>query len=220
MAGSYGRNTQNDQFLSDPATCRSGCRLVARTAWSMTEMFNARLTSKPIRTSISACGYTYNDRDNKTPVNTYAFYDAGEPKTGASSFNAALGLRAGTLGSNINIYANRPVQQEGEHGRSPTRITSRARAVAQGRLRVPADRPQLPGFVDQLRRRAEDAARTRCTLREDGKHPETLSARLSYAYSQRRVDYNENAWLALVPMANVVPGAPTVGATTSVGRTS
>src|SRR5205807_5411391 len=32
----------------------------------------------------------------------------------------------------------------------------------------------------------------------------------------RAVDYNPNAWLALVPMANVVPGAPVVGATTSV----
>src|SRR5205814_340003 len=34
--------------------------------------------------------------------------------------------------------------------------------------------------------------------------------------STRAVDYNPNAWLALVPMANVVPGAPVVGATTSV----
>jgi hypothetical protein len=43
-----------------------------------------------------------------------------------------------------------------------------------------------------------------------------VGARLSYEYSQRRVDnYNENAFLALVPMANVlgVGGAATSGST-------
>src|SRR5512141_3436292 len=42
---------------------------------------------------------------------------------------------------------------------------------------------------------------------------EDLTTRLDYAYSARRVDYDENAFLALVPMANVVPaGGATVSA--------
>ena len=47
---------------------------------------------------------------------------------------------------------------------------------------------------------------------------ENVSGRLSYAYSQRKVDnYNENAFLALVPMANVlgVSGAATNGSTSA-----
>ncbi len=45
---------------------------------------------------------------------------------------------------------------------------------------------------------------------------DSLDVSIGYSYAQRRVDYDPNAWLALVPMANVVPGAPTAGATTSV----
>ena len=42
---------------------------------------------------------------------------------------------------------------------------------------------------------------------------EDLSGRLAYAYSERRVNYDENAFLALVPMANVVPaGGATISA--------
>ena len=94
----------------------------------VTEMFNARLTAKPLKDLNVGLGYTFNDRDNKTPVNTYAFYDAGEAKTGASSFNATLGLPAGTLGSNINIYANRPYSSQDEHGRRSTPTTCWRRA--------------------------------------------------------------------------------------------
>jgi Putative outer membrane beta-barrel porin, MtrB/PioB len=78
----------------------------------ISEMFTARLTTKPAKTLNVGLAYTYNDRDNKTPVNTYAFYDAEEPKTGASAFNGVLGLAPDTLGSNINIYANRPYSKK------------------------------------------------------------------------------------------------------------
>ena len=59
-------------------------------------------------------------------------------------------------------------------------------------------------------------ARTRCASPTTATSAKRFSARVNYAYSQRRVDYDPNAWLALVPMANYIPGAPTVGATTSV----
>jgi hypothetical protein len=62
-----------------------------------------------------------------------------------------------------------------------------------------------------------DAAKTReTTLRGEwrGTFNDELNAKLGYAYSQRRVSsYNENAFLALVPMANVSPTGATGGAT-------
>src|SRR6185312_9887912 len=45
----------------------------------------------------------------------------------------------------------------------------------------------------------------------------SVSASATYAHGERRVHYDPNAWLALVPMANVVPGSPTIGATVSAG---
>ena len=105
------------------------------------------------------------------------------------------------------------LQQEVERVQRRRGLRDRAGAVGQGRLRVPADRPQLPGFLDQLRRRdqgdRQHVARSPTTRRWS--RPSAGAS--SYAYSQRRVDYNPNAWLALVPMANYVPAG---GATTSV----
>ena len=82
-----------------------------------TTQFNARLSFRPMKELTANIGYKYLDRDNKTPVNIYEFYDAGEAKSGTSAFNStliALGLApAGTsLGSNINIYANRPYSKK------------------------------------------------------------------------------------------------------------
>ena len=61
-----------------------------------------------------------------------------------------------------------------------------------------------------------DAPKTReNTLRAEWRANvvENLSGRVAYAYSERRVNYDENAFLALVPMANVVPaGGATVSA--------
>ena len=215
IGASYGRNTQNDQFLNNPTDLPIGLPASSLNGVVVTEMFSARLTAKPMKNLNVGIGYVYNDRDNQTPVNTYAFYDAGEPKTGASSFNAALGLPAGTLGSNINIYANRPYSKtvntavaDAEYMMAPGQFVKGAYEYQQ------IDRDCPGSWIN-----CADATQTReNTLRiaYDGKISETFSARVNYAYSQRRVDYDPNAWLALVPMANNIPGAPTVGATTGV----
>ena len=214
LAGSYGRNTQNQAYLNDP-TMPLGLPVASLNGLVESEMFTARLTDKPTKDLGVALAYTYNNRDNKTPVNTYVFYDAGEPKSGASPFNTALGLPLGTLGSNINIYANRPyskklntVNLDGDY-----RVAN-GQFVKAGYEYQQIDRNCPDSWIN-----CADATQAReNTLRAayDGNISEGLSARLNYAYSQRRVDYDPNAWLALVPMANNIPGAPTVGATTSV----
>jgi MtrB/PioB family decaheme-associated outer membrane protein len=215
VAGSYGRNTQNQTYLNDPGSLPLGLPVASLNGLVESEMFTARLTDKPMKDLNVAVAYTYNNRDNKTPVNTYVFYDAGEAKSGASPFNTALGLPLGTLGSNINIYANRPyskkvntVNLDGDYK------VANGQFVKAGYEYQQIDRDCPGSWIN-----CADATQTReNTLRAayDGNISEGLSARLSYAYSQRRVDYDPNAWLALVPMANNVPGAPTVGATSSV----
>ena len=215
MGASYGRNTQNEAFLNDSGLLPLGLPRTSLDGLVVTEMFNAKLTAKPAQGLNVGLGYTFNNRDNKTPVTTYEFYDAGEPKTGASSFNSALGLAPGTLGSNINIYANRPYSKKVN-----TFIADADYQLAKGQfVKAAYEFQQIDRECPGSWINCADADRTReNTLRVayDGNFSDSLNARVSYAYSQRNVDYDPNAWLALVPMANVIPGAPTVGATSSV----
>ncbi len=117
MGASYSTNTQNQQYVRDTIDLPLGTPVSSLNGSVDTTQFNARLSFRPMKELTANIGYKYLDRDNKTPVNIYEFYDAGEAKTGTSAFNAtliALGLApAGTsLGSNINIYANRPYSKK------------------------------------------------------------------------------------------------------------
>jgi hypothetical protein len=206
-------NDQNDNFLADVGNSPLGLPVSSLNGHVDWTAFNAKFTAKPTKGLNVVASYKYDDRDNRTPVNTYEFYDAGEPKAStASPFNAALGLPAGTLGNNINIYANRPYSKkvnqatiEGDY------------AVARGNwLKAGYQYEQIERSCPGSWINCADAPKTReNTLRAEWRFNavEDLSARLGYARSQRTVDYDENGWLALVPMANVVP---TGGATTSV----
>jgi len=211
LFGSYARNTQNDQFLADPGNSPLGLPASSLNGLVVTKAFNAKLTSRPMTGLNLTAAYKYDDHDNRTPVNTYMFYDAGEPKSGASPFNGPLGLPAGTLGSNINIYANRPYSKRLNQFNLDADY-----AVAKGQaLKVGYDYQKIDRSCPGSWINCADAPETReSTGRIEWRVNvvEDLSGKLSYAYSQRKVDYDENAWLALVPMANVVPS----GATQSV----
>jgi MtrB/PioB family decaheme-associated outer membrane protein len=211
MFGSYARNTQNDQFLADPGNSPLGLPASSLEGLVVTKAFNAKLTAKPATGLNLTAAYKFDDHDNRTPVNTYVFYDAGEPKSGVSPFNSALGLPAGTLGSNINIYANRPYSKKlNQFNLDADYAVAKGQALKFGYEYQKIDRSCSGSWIN-----CADAPETReNTLRAEWRVNviEDLSGRLSYAYSQRKVDYDENAWLSLVPMANVVPS----GATQSV----
>src|SRR5205085_10590642 len=106
--GFYGRNTQNDAFFFNDPQLPLGVPQSSLNGLVITEGFNAKLSLRPTNRLNVYTGYKWDVRDNRTPVNRYVFYDVNQPPTGSSSFNAALGLPPGTLGSNININNNRP----------------------------------------------------------------------------------------------------------------
>lgn len=212
---SYGRNTQNEAFITD-ASMPLGIPEKSLHGRVNTEAANLKLVMRPASGLNVIVHYKYDNRQNRTPIDTFVFYDANILKGAtASSFNSALGLPANTLGSNVNIWDNRPLSEKKNQGNIDADYTFRP------------GQKLAAGFEWKDTKENCDGAWYNCVsannMIERTAHTdwhmsvgEDISTNLSYSYAQRRVTYDPNAWLALVPMANVVPGAPTVGATTSV----
>jgi len=216
IAGSYGRSTQNEAFLSD-ASLPLGLPVTSPDALIISTALDVKLTARPTRRLNVAAEYRFDDQDNRTDVHRYIFYDTNLlPGANPSAFNAALGLAPGTLSSNVNIFENRP------HSRRMNQADLNAdyallpgHNVAVGYRWQGVQRHCHDTWIDCENAATSDENTVRAEWRATWL--DELSSRLAYAYSNRTVDYyNSNAWLALVPMANVIPGAPVVGATTSV----
>ena len=214
MSGSYARNTQDDAFISTAQNNQLPLGLPTSSLHGLVETsdFNARLSAMPVKGLNLNATYKYNDRDNKTPVNTYYFQDANEARaTAASPFNAALGLAPNTLGSNINIYANRPYSKRlNQFNLDANYAVAPGQSILGGYEYQQIDRSCPGSWIN-----CADAPRTRENTLKAEWHAnprDDVDARLAYAYSERRVNYDENAFLALVPAANLVPAG---GATES-----
>ena len=215
MFGSYARSTQDDAFVTNGQNSQFPLGLPASSLDGLvvTTAFNAKLTAKPVKGMNVVAAYKFDDRDNQTPVNTYFFQDANEARaSAASAFNAALGLPDNTLGSNINIYANRPYSKKLNQFDLDADY-----AVAKGQvIKAGYEYQQIDRKCDGSWINCADAPRTReSTLKAEWRANtiENVSGRLAYAYSERRVNYDEDAFLSLVPMANVVPaGGATISA--------
>jgi hypothetical protein len=200
--GSYARSTQNDAFINDGVgTLPLGLPVPSLDGLVVTKAFNMKLTGRPNSKLNLAAGYKYDNRDNQTPVNIYTFYDAGEAKSGTSPFNSALG-------SNINIYSNRPYSKKLNQVDLDADYN-----VAKGHwLKGGYQYQQTDNYCNGSWYNCAQATQMReNTLRAEWRTTavEDLTGRVGYAYSQRRVDYDENAWLSLVPMANVIPSGRT-----------
>jgi MtrB/PioB family decaheme-associated outer membrane protein len=211
--GAYGRSTQNQMFIVD-----NSMPLVPHTSLDglvVTETFNVKLSSRPIPKLNLNLSYKYDDRDNKTPVASYAYYDANEAPAAAnadSAFIAAVGLPAAALKSNININANRAYSKTLNEIQATAdyHLTSR-QSLKGGFEWEKIDRTCRGSWIDC----ADAASTTENTLRAEWRAQllDSVDAHIDYAYSQRRVDqYDENAFLALVPMANISPSTATGGA--------
>jgi MtrB/PioB family decaheme-associated outer membrane protein len=204
--GSYARNTQNDLFITNPTTVvvpvSSLNGLVVSTA------FNAKLSSRPSKKLNLTGGYKFDDRDNRTAIHIFQYADAEESPAANANFPAGVNNPYGAvLAQNAN--ANRP------YSRKLNQFTADADyAVAKGQwVKGGYEFEKIDRSCTGAWTSCVDAATTnentlraewRATVRED------FSARVNYAYSARRAsDYNENAFLALVPYASVCPATAT-----------
>ena len=218
MSGTYARAKQDAQFLANSVNGNLplGVPVASLNGLIVTKALNAKLTAKPFSGWDFAANYKYDERDNRTPIHTYIFQDANEAAAATPSpFNAALGLPAGRLASNINIYNNRPYSKK----TNQFNLDADYRLSSKQNLKFGYDWQQIDRYCPGSWIDCADAATTQeNTGRAEWRATvsETISVRLAYAYSQRTVgNYNENAFLAMTPMANVVGvgGAATNGTT-------
>jgi MtrB/PioB family decaheme-associated outer membrane protein len=208
--GSYGRGTQNDAFLTDPTTpvvpVTSLGGLVVTTA------FNATFSAKPSKKLNLTAGYRYDDRNNRTAVHIFQYADAGEAAAANANFPAGPNNPLGAvLAQNAN--ANRP------YSRKLNQVNLAADYA------LPAHQWFKGAYEFEKIDRGCDATWISCadadvtnehTLRADWRTSLSgaVTARVGYTYAVRRApNYNENAFLALVPYAAVSPLAASGGAT-------
>lgn len=208
----YARNTQNDSFLVNPQL-PLGLPVDSLDGLVVTKSFNAKFSSRPFAGFNIDASYKYDDHDNRTAVHTYIFQDANEARAAAASaFNAVLGLAPNTLGSNINIYANRPYSKKLNQFDAAADY-----AIATGQvLKASYQYQQIERGCPGSWINCADAPKTRehsGLLEWRTSAIENLGTSLSYGYGHRTVNYDENAFLALVPMAGFIPAG---GATMSV----
>jgi hypothetical protein len=116
------------------------------------------------------------------------------------------------LGSNTNIYANRPYSEKSNHAEGEAEYAlAKKQWVAATYMWEKLDRSCPGSWID-----CSDARTTNENTLGANWHRTSVgrfTGRADYAYSWRRGNYNEDAFLALVPMANQIP---TGGATQSV----
>jgi MtrB/PioB family decaheme-associated outer membrane protein len=200
----YGRNTQNQSFISDSTdTLPAGVTSLHGEVISKT--FNLKLTSHVTRDLTLGGTLKYDERDNRTPVNTYQYSDA-QQTVAPPSGNPFPGV---VVAQNAN--ANRPYSKKVDQAS----LDADYRLSASQAIKGGYDWQKTERYCNGSWIACADAATTKDnTLRVEWRSSllEDVSGRVGYAYSMRRVNlYNENAFLALVPFANVVPA----GATTS-----
>jgi MtrB/PioB family decaheme-associated outer membrane protein len=213
VVGSFGRGTQNQAFVN-PTLVQNGQLAFGLPRSSLggavlTGLASAKFTEKHGKWEIIG-DFRFDDRDNQTPVSLYLFQDDSESKSGTSPFSGLYGLPSG-LGSNTNIYNNRSLSKATYKANAQAEYTmSKSQHFMGGYGWERIDRHCSYSWITCADAPVvnENTART-----EWRKSRGTVTARLNYDFSARRGDYNEDAFLAEVPMAHFVPAG---GATTSL----
>ncbi len=212
LTGAYGRNTQNAVFLADAST-----PLVPTTSLNglvVTQTYALKLTSRPTHRLNLGLGYKFDERDNRTAVHTFAYYDANEPAAASainSAFSASLGVPPTLLSSNANVNASRPYSRRLNQATADATL----RLTSGHSLRGAYEWQSLDRWCDGSWIACADAANSKentLSLEWRATLLATLETRLSVSRAERDVGtYNEDAFLALVPMANIAPSTSVGG---------
>jgi MtrB/PioB family decaheme-associated outer membrane protein len=214
VVGTGGRGTQNQPFVN-PALVGNGQLAFGLPRPSLngvvyTALASAKFTAKHKQWEYIA-DFRFDDRDNQTPVAIWFFQDDSEPKSATPSpFAGLYGMPSG-LGSNTDIYNNRSLSKASYKANAQAEYAkSRSQHFTAGYGWERTDRHCSYSWITCADAPEVNENTARAEYR---KSRGVLTARLEYAFSARRGDYNEDAFLAETPMANNTPAG---GATTSL----
>ncbi len=208
-SASYGRNTQDDKFLTDSST--PVVPVSSLNGLVVTSAFDVKLTSRPAKKLNLTAAYKFDNRDNRTAIHLFQFADASEAPAANANFQVSLAnVMGAVLAQNAN--ANRPYSKklnqlsgEADYALAP------GQHVTAGYQFQRISR-ECPGSWISC---ADAGTTNEHTLRAGWRATvgSAWTARVGYEYSQRRSPYyNEDAFLALVPYASVIPVGQTMSA--------
>ncbi len=187
VSGSWSRLTQNDSFIDPPPG--SGWVLPDTSAHAKVDntFVYARLTTRPLPALSVNAAYRYDDRDNKTPILELMATSADASVKPTLRVNEPLSRRAqpASLEAEYQLGAGQAIRAEYE--RQDIRRTANAEDAGPFR----AEKTYEDTVKVEYHKVLDDA----------------LSARISYAYSdRRRSDYEENVGIEPGADAGLVPG--------------
>jgi Putative outer membrane beta-barrel porin, MtrB/PioB len=216
---SYSRSTQDEAFLVDttallvPVASAQG--LVVR------ETAGLKWLHKASKSLALSAAYKYDQRENKTPVNTYGFYDNNNAPSVTPSPFATLypGLKG--LGDNFNFNANTPYSKRVHQ----INLEGDYHVAASHHVKLTLESNKTTRYCLGSWINCADATRASehtLALHWRGHLADELSARVALSTARRKVDYDENAFLAIVPMAGQSPSTATgaLAGTTAYGTLS
>ncbi len=212
----YARSTQNDPYLLDGWTAATTALVPDSSAHAevVNKTAGLKLLHKATQQLDLSAAYKFDERDNRTPVKTYIYYDnvfgtaATAGNANQSPFAYLFPNATQYLATNVNINANTPYSKRSNKFDFDADYKLGEEQHIKGGLQTQHDARYCNGSWINC----ADAPRSReTTVHGDwfGSLTESVTARVGLAKGKRKVDYDEDAFLAVVPMAGQVPtGAP------------
>jgi hypothetical protein len=207
--GSYARNTQNDQFLTDVTT--PVVPVGSLNGLVVSSAFNVKVTSRSVRKLSLAAAFKFDDRANRTAIHIYQYEDAGELPVISTIFPAGPANPLGAVLAD-NANANRPYSRTVNQLNLDADYAMFTGQHLTGSYQYQRINRSCPGSWADC---ADAAVTNESTLTSAWRinAGADVVVRFGYEFSQRKApDYNENAFLALVPYANVIPAGQTMSA--------
>jgi hypothetical protein len=201
----YSQASQNEPLLADSTALQ--VPVASAQALVVSESASLKLLHKTTARLAFSAAYKSELRDNRTPVQTYGYYDNNSPAASTSPFAYLFPTLTG-LGSNFNLNANTPYSRRMQ----AVDLDAHYRLAGGRQLRAAWQTQQTQRWCSGTWINCADAPRsTEHTLRLEGHGAlvEDLQGRLTLLAAQRRVQYDENAFLAVVPMAGQAPSTAT-----------
>jgi MtrB/PioB family decaheme-associated outer membrane protein len=220
---SHARSAQDEAFPTDAssrATLAAGYVLPRASAQALVvnESAGLKLFQRSSKALSLSAGINYDLRENRTPVNTYIYYDNNTPPAAAPSPFAGLYGNPAGLGTNVNINQNRAYSKRVFQGELDARYELGPGSLVKAVLNsARTHRYCLDAWIAC----ANAPEATENTLHADwhGHLGDRFSGSLGVSSARRKVEYNELAFLSLVPMANESPSTATgaLAGTTAYG---